>query len=72
MAVPILDDCSHVRYSVQNGPADAPWHVLIEADNFHALHALDYFYAGQVDCIYIDPPYNTGARDWIWTRTGWP
>jgi len=50
--------------SVHNGPADAPWHVLIEADNFHALQALHYLYAGQVDCIYIDPPYNTGARDW--------
>lgn len=50
--------------SVQNGPVDAPWHVLIEADNFHALQALHYLYAGQVDCIYIDPPYNTGARDW--------
>lgn len=50
--------------SVENGPADAPWHVLIEADNFHALQALHYLYAGQVDCIYIDPPYNTGARDW--------
>jgi adenine-specific DNA-methyltransferase len=50
--------------SVENGPADGPWHVLIEADNFHALQALHYLYAGQVDCIYIDPPYNTGARDW--------
>lgn len=49
---------------VQNGPADAPWHTLIEADNYHALQLLEYMYAGQVDCIYIDPPYNTGARDW--------
>lgn len=49
---------------VANGPADAPWHTLIEADNYHALQLLDYLYAGQVDCIYIDPPYNTGARDW--------
>ena len=49
---------------VQNGPVDAPWHTLIEADNYHALQLLDYLYAGQVDCIYIDPPYNTGARDW--------
>ena len=49
---------------VQNSPADTPWHCLIEADNFHALQLLDYLYAGQVDCIYIDPPYNTGARDW--------
>ena len=50
--------------AVQNGPLDAPWHTLIEADNYHALQLLDYLYAGQVDCIYIDPPYNTGARDW--------
>lgn len=50
--------------AVANGPADAPWHTLIEADNYHTLQLLDYLYAGQVDCIYIDPPYNTGARDW--------
>lgn len=49
---------------VQNGPEDAPWHTLIEADNYHALQLLEYLYSGQVDCIYIDPPYNTGARDW--------
>jgi adenine-specific DNA-methyltransferase len=49
---------------VQNGPIDAPWHTLIEADNYHALQLLEYLYAGKVDCIYIDPPYNTGARDW--------
>lgn len=49
---------------VANGPADAPWHALIEADNYHALQLLEYLYAGQVDCIYIDPPYNSGARDW--------
>lgn len=49
---------------VQNSEAGAPWHTLIEADNFHALQLLDYLYAGKVDCIYIDPPYNTGARDW--------
>jgi adenine-specific DNA-methyltransferase len=49
---------------VQNGPDDAPWHTLIEADNYHALQLLEYLYTGQVDCIYIDPPYNTGARDW--------
>jgi len=49
--------------SVQNG-GDSPFHTLIEADNYHALQLLDYLYAGQVDCIYIDPPYNTGARDW--------
>lgn len=43
---------------------DSPHHVLIEADNYHALQLLEWLYAGRVDCIYIDPPYNTGARDW--------
>ncbi|HDY7866972.1 TPA: site-specific DNA-methyltransferase [Vibrio vulnificus] len=49
---------------IENGPTDLPWHTLIEADNYHALQMIDYLYAGQVDCIYIDPPYNTGAKDW--------
>lgn len=49
---------------VRNGSDDAPWNTLIEADNYHALQLLEYAYAGQVDCIYIDPPYNSGARDW--------
>ena len=40
------------------------WHILIEAENFHALELLRYLYRGKVDAIYIDPPYNTGARDW--------
>lgn len=47
-----------------NAPDDDLWHVLIESDNYHALQLLEYLYAGKVDCIYIDPPYNTGARDW--------
>ncbi len=49
---------------VKNAPDSDLWHTLIEADNFHALQLLTYLYAGKVDCIYIDPPYNTGARDW--------
>ena len=50
--------------SVENAPDSSLWHTLIEADNFHALQLLEYLYPKQVDCIYIDPPYNTGARDW--------
>ncbi|MBK8803323.1 MAG: site-specific DNA-methyltransferase [Fibrobacteres bacterium] len=42
---------------------DAPHHVLIEGDNLHALAALQYTHAGMVDVIYIDPPYNTGNKD---------
>ena len=47
-----------------NSDEDDFWHALIEADNYHALQLLEYLYAGKVDCIYIDPPYNTGAKDW--------
>ena len=39
-------------------------HVVIKGENHHALEALRFTHAGKVDCIYIDPPYNTGARDW--------
>ncbi len=49
---------------VCNAPDRALWHTLIEADNYHALQLLEYLYAGKVTCIYIDPPYNTGAQDW--------
>jgi adenine-specific DNA-methyltransferase len=41
-----------------------PYHTIINAENFHALQLLLYCYEGQVDVIYIDPPYNSGARDW--------
>ena len=50
--------------TVCNAPDSSLWHALIEADNYHALQLLKYLYGGKVDCIYIDPPYNTGARDW--------
>ena len=49
---------------VKNASDDTLWHTLIEADNYHALQLLEYLYEEKVDCIYIDPPYNTGARDW--------
>ncbi|HEY0890176.1 MAG TPA: DNA methyltransferase [Nocardioides sp.] len=43
---------------------DKPFHTVINGENFHALQALTYTHEGKVDAIYIDPPYNTGARDW--------
>ncbi len=43
---------------------DKPTHILIEGDNFHALSVLAYTHEKAIDVIYIDPPYNTGARDW--------
>jgi len=43
---------------------DKPFHTVINAENFHALQLLLYTHEGIVDAIYIDPPYNTGAKDW--------
>lgn len=43
---------------------DKPYHSVINAENFHALEVLLLTHRGKVDVIYIDPPYNTGARDW--------
>ena len=38
--------------------------LMIEGDNYHALTCLNYTHQGKIDVIYIDPPYNTGAKDW--------
>lgn len=44
--------------------SDKPFHAVINGENYHVLETLLYTCEGQVDCIYIDPPYNTGAKDW--------
>ena len=56
--------CLKLVDSVQKATDTDLWHTLIEADNYHALQLLSYLYPGMVDCIYIDPPYNSGATDW--------
>jgi adenine-specific DNA-methyltransferase len=43
---------------------DKPFHTVINGENYHVLKALTYTHRGMVDAIYIDPPYNTGAKDW--------
>lgn len=43
---------------------DKPFHTVINAENYHALQTLLFTHRGKVDAIYIDPPYNTGAKDW--------
>jgi adenine-specific DNA-methyltransferase len=48
---------------VQRG-GDKPFHTVINGENYHALKALTFTHRGRVDAIYIDPPYNTGAKDW--------
>ena len=48
--------------------SDKPFHTVINAENYHALEALLFTYQGKVDCIYIDPPYNTGGKgSWLYS-----
>jgi len=43
---------------------DKPYHSVINGENYHVLRALTWTHRGKIDVIYIDPPYNTGAKDW--------
>ena len=40
--------------------------LIVRGDNLHALKALLPLYAGKIDCIFIDPPYNTGNEGWCY------
>jgi DNA modification methylase len=69
--MPVLDEVEDKRIFFTPPAADLfdtperpqPTHLLIEGDNYHALSVLNYTHRGKVDLIYIDPPYNTGNRD---------
>lgn len=59
--LPVLEEVKDLAIgTVRNQPTN----LIIEGDNYHALSVLNYTHAGKVDVIYIDPPYNTGAKDW--------
>lgn len=60
--LPVLTDVD--KKKIQGGRESDPTHLIIEGDNYHALSVLNYTHAGKIDLIYIDPPYNTGSRDW--------
>lgn len=62
--LPVLTEVEERR--IMGGTPDAPNHILIEGDNLHALTALTYTHAGKIDVIYIDPPYNTGNKDFVY------
>ena len=51
---------------IEGTDTDAPNHILIEGDNLEALTALAYTHEGNIDVIYIDPPYNTGNKDFVY------
>ena len=62
--LPVLKE--ETSKALTNGGEDAPNHILIEGDNLDALTALTYTHEGKVDVIYIDPPYNTGNKDFVY------
>ncbi len=59
---PVFPALRHVE--TVGGATDGPNHILIEGENHSVLQLLDWTHRGRVDCIYIDPPYNTGASKW--------
>jgi len=52
--------------AIPSDDPNAPNHILIEGDNLEALTALSYTHEGKIDVIYIDPPYNTGNKDFVY------
>lgn len=58
---PVLEEVKEKEILID---PDKPTNLLIEGDNYHALSVLNYTHKGKIDVIYIDPPYNTGAKDW--------
>ena len=64
--LPILREVAERRILNNSEVEHYPNHVLIEGENLQALIALTYTHAGMVDVIYIDPPYNTGNKDFVY------
>lgn len=64
LAVPFRPLVPHEEKGINPGALDG--NLIIHGDNLHALKALLPLYAGKVDCIFIDPPYNTGNEGWCY------
>lgn len=62
--LPVLQEVK--ERAITSSSPDAPNHILIEGDNLEALTALSYTHSGKIDMIYIDPPYNTGNKDFVY------
>ena len=62
--LPILTEVK--ERAIISSETDAPNHILIEGVNLEALTALSYSHEGKIDVIYIDPPYNTGNKDFVY------
>jgi site-specific DNA-methyltransferase (adenine-specific)/adenine-specific DNA-methyltransferase len=63
---PVPDLCCPLVPPGEAQATEADGNLIVQGDNLHALKALLPRYAGQVKCIYIDPPYNTGNEGWVY------
>ena len=61
--IPIFTECTDKEI---NASADGVYNFILEGDNLHSLRLLEKTHSGKIDLIYIDPPYNTGGRDFIY------
>lgn len=59
--LPVLTEVAENSFIINE---NEPTHILIEGDNYHSLSVLSYTHKNKIDAIYIDPPYNTGSKDW--------
>ncbi|MCM1503639.1 MAG: site-specific DNA-methyltransferase [Muribaculum sp.] len=65
--LPVLIERNDYKvHSIISDDPEAPNHFIIEGDNLAALTELSYTHAGKIDVIYIDPPYNTGHKDFAY------
>lgn len=63
--IPILKEVKTRKVVSDNA---LPTNILIEGDNYHSLSVLNYTHRGAVDVIYVDPPYNTGNKSWVYNN----
>lgn len=63
--LPVLEEVENRALEVDQA---LPINFILEGDNYHALSVLNCTHAGKIDAIYIDPPYNTGAKNWIYNN----
>lgn len=63
--LPVLEEVTDRAISAGT---DSNTNLIIEGDNYHALSVLNYTHAGKIDAIYADPPYNTGAKNWVYNN----
>ena len=64
--IPVLTEVKDKEIDHDTETQKNPNHILIEGDNLHALTSLCYTHEGKIDVIYIDPPYNTGNKDFVY------